>query len=177
VPFPWRTVLVSVGAVGLLALIFRSPASSPPKRVALIGDSYAVGLGPYLASLLPDFSYEGHEGTNTSQWASHSPRCGKCGDWIAEFAPDLVLVALGVNDGTNPNPANYQDIVRTLHGLGSRVVWIEPPAAVNTASRSIIASLGVPTVPATQTPLAADRLHPKTYSTWAQEISQKVAEG
>ena len=175
-----RSTAIAIGgaaltAVGIAVLFGRKKPTLPStKRVALIGDSYAVGLGPELAKIFPDLHGEGHIGTNTSQWAHHTAACGGCGDWLTTFKPDVVLVSLGVNDGSTPNPANYQTIVRGLHGLGARVVWIEPPAAVKTASRNVIASLGVPTVPATNTPLANDGLHPKSYSAWAQEIARTV---
>lgn len=178
---PWKALAAGgaiLGGIGALVLASRSSKPTPHKRVALIGDSYAVGLGPELAKLLPDFRYAGVVGTNTAQWASHSAACGSCGDWITAFKPDVVLVALGVNDG-NPNLSNYQTIVKGLHGLGARVVWIEPPAGVNApAVRSIIASLGVQTVPATTVPLAGDGLHPAAggYKIWAQEIVTAVAQ-
>ena len=177
---PWKAVAVSgivVGGIGILALAARRNSTAPaaPKRIALIGDSYAVGLGPELGKILPAFRYEGHVGTNTAEWANHSSQCGACGDWLPAFEPDIVLVSLGVNDGAAPDPANYQAIVRALHGIGARVVWIEPPAAVNTASRAVIASLGVPTVPATQTPLAGDGLHPASYAGWSQEIARALS--
>ena len=180
--FPWKVLTAGGLALGVIGLILRNADRSAPKlvpapkRVALIGDSYAVGLGPELAKLLSVFKYEGHVGTNTGQWAAHSSACGQCGDWLTAFKPDLTLVSLGVNDGTTPNAANYQAIVRALHGIGGRVLWIEPPAAVNTpAVRSVIASLGVSTVPATRTPLGADGLHPRSYAPWALEVAQAVA--
>jgi lysophospholipase L1-like esterase len=177
--FPWKAVAIGgtvAGGIGALVLATRSSGPTPPKRVALIGDSYAVGLGPELAKLFPDFRYEGVVGTNSSQWANHSAACGTCGDWITTFKPDIALVALGVNDGTTPNPTNYQTIVKGLHGLGARVIWIEPPDGVrNDAVRKIIDSLGVQEVH-TQVPLGADGLHPSGvgYKTWAQEISTAV---
>jgi hypothetical protein len=162
-----------IGGLGILALSGRRSAS--PKRVALIGDSYAVGLGPKLGNTFPAFQYEGHVGTNTAQWASHALACGHCGDWLTAFKPDVVLVSLGVNDGATPNLANYQTIVRALHGIGARVVWIEPPAGVNApVARNVIASLGVQTVPATRATLGADGLHPRSYDSWAQEIAANV---
>lgn len=179
--FPWKAVAAS-GLVlgGITALLrARSTEPTPPKRVALIGDSYAVGLGPELAKLFPVFQAQGVVGTNSSQWANHSAACGTCGDWLTTFKPDTVLVALGVNDGVTPNSANYQAIVRGLHGIGARVVWIEPPAGVQNvdAERSIIASLGVPTVPATTVPLAGDGLHPAAggYKIWAKTIVSEVS--
>ena len=85
-----------------------------------------------------------------------------------------MLVSLGVNDGDAPNITNYQTIVRALHGLGARVVWIQPPAAVRTPAHAVIDSLGVRTVPATTTPLSVDRLHPASYAPWAQEVAQVI---
>lgn len=180
----WGTAAAIGTAVGTLTVIMlttrRASARSPittNRRVALIGDSYAVGLGPELQKLLPDFQYSGTVGTTTSQWASKAPACGSCGDWLRLFRPGIVLVSLGVNDGS-PNSANYQALVRQLHGLGARVIWIEPPAGVTTASigavRSIIESLGVPMVPATTAPLASDGVHPQNYAPWAAEIARSV---
>ena len=166
-----------LGGIGLLIFAGRSSSSKPtPKRVALIGDSYAVGLGPELAKILPDFKFEGHVGTNTAQWANHAAACGTCGDWLTAYKPDVVLVSLGVNDGATPNTANYQRIVQGLQKIGARVVWIEPPAGVNTPTvRAVIASLGVPTVPATTVPLASDGLHPRNYGPWSQEIARSLS--
>lgn len=179
---PWKAVAIGgavLGAIGVAVLATRKPAPPPLNRLALIGDSYAVGLGPWLKKLLPDFRVDATEGSNTSQWVSHALKCGTCGDWLTAFKPDLVLVSLGVNDGATPNLANYQTLVRSLHGIGARVVWIEPPAAVNTpAVRAVIASLGVQTVPAPTLPMA-NSLHPTVagYGQWAQEIAQVVSRG
>src|SRR5574341_659728 len=179
--FPWKAVAVggaALGAVGVGLLVVktyeekhRRPA---PKRVALIGDSYAVGLGPELAKIYPDFRFEGHVGNNTWQWATHQPACGQCGDWLTAFKPDLVLVALGVND-PKPDLKNYQTIVRGLHGIGARVVWIEPPLGRNTlALYNTIQALGVERVGPPNIPLAADGLHPTSYTSWASDIAETV---
>src|SRR5258706_14040990 len=102
--WPWGTVAAIGGgfaALGLVALVKRSGSREPPPnpRVALIGDSYAVGLGPELAKRLPDFQFEGHVGTTTAQWATRAPACGRRGAGVLASRPALVLVALGVNDG------------------------------------------------------------------------------
>jgi hypothetical protein len=181
---PWKTVAVggvlAAGALGAASLIStRSSASTakPPGRTALIGDSYAEGLGPELAKLLPDFRFEGHTGTSTAQWVRHAPACAQCGDWLTTFKPELTLVSLGVNDGSRPDTADFQAIVRALHGIGTRVLWIEPPAAVRTPARAVIESLGVQFVPGTATALASDGLHPKSYKGWAEEIARAVNRG
>lgn len=165
----------AAGAVALTAVVRRErpPALAPPRRVALIGDSYAVGLTPDLAKLLPDFRGEGHVGISTAGWMG----CATCAAWLPDFRPDLVLVSLGANDGATPDPSSYQALVRALHGLGARVEWVEPPAALTTAAgaRAVVASLGVPTVPATRTPLGPDGVHPQSYAPWAAEIARALS--
>lgn len=177
---PWKTVAIGgavAAGIGALLLTGRkaTAAAEAPKRVALIGDSYAVGLGPELAKLFPDFKFEGHVGNTTAQWANHSAQCGTCGDWLMTFKPDVVLVSLGVNDGNTPNSKSYNDIVSALHGIGAKVIWIQPPAGVSIpATRNAISSLGVNTIPPTPTPLAGDGLHPQNYAPWAKDIAQAV---
>ena len=168
-------VLGGLGALALFSLRRSTGALPSTKRIALIGDSYAAGLGPELAKLFPHFKFEGHVGTNTWQWAAHAADCGQCGDWLTTFKPDVVLVSLGVNDGATPDAAKYNTIVRDLHGIGARVLWIEPPAGVDApAVRKVIASLGVDTVPAMQMPMASGGLHPQSYGPWAREIVARV---
>lgn len=179
--FPWKALAISGAALAAIRLALYARDSKPKtttstkKRIALIGDSYAVGLGPELEKLIPNFRYEGHEGTNTSQWAhSVAVSCGQCGSWLTAYKPDVVLVALGVNDGATPNVKDYQTIARNLHGIGAKTVWIEPPDGVRaSATRTAITSLGVPTV-RTSSPLAADDLHPQQYGPWAREIVEAV---
>jgi hypothetical protein len=166
--FPWKAFAAGGLVLGVAALIFR-PKTSEPKaqRVALIGDSYAVGLGPELAKLIPDFKFEGRVGVGTRSYVVPS--------WLAAFKPTLVLVALGVNDDTDPQRNNYVEILRQLYSTGiSNVAWIEPPVGTRFTSRlhDLLATLGVRVIPAVATPLAADGLHPKSYAPWASEIAQ-----
>lgn len=171
-------VLAGVFGIGKFISVSkrREAESQVNQRVALIGDSYAVGLGPELAKIFPNFKFEGHVGTTSSQWANHAKACGECGDWLPAFKPDFVLVALGVNDGKAPNASNYQTIVRGLHGLGAKVIWTEPPAEVWTpAVRQTIASLGVPTIPSYKWALADDGIHPQSYAQWAHDIADVIA--
>jgi len=176
--FPWKAVAAggaALAALGTAVLVGGSSKkkSATPQRIALIGDSYAVGLGPELSKLLPTFQYEGHVGVSTSGWLNHTPSYAA---WLPGFRPTIVIVSLGVNDGNAPDPANYHALVQALHGIGARAVWVEPPAGVSApAVRDAIASLGVQTVPATQAPLASDGLHPASYGPWAREVAQVVA--
>lgn len=174
--FPWKAAVaggLALGAISVIAAL-RMPSTSSPQRVALIGDSYAVGLGPELSKIIKDFQYEGHVGTNTWQWAARSAACSSCGSWLPEFKPTTVLVSLGVNDGDAPNRANYLALVQKLQSLGARVVWIEPPAGVKAPLvRAMIASLGVQTVPAPNL-ILVDGLHPSSYEVWAQQVARYI---
>ena len=178
---PWIAAAgLALGVAGVMASRQASPrAATVPSRIALIGDSYAVGLGPELAKLLPGFTYAGREGSSTAQWAQWLP------GWVAGYQPTLTIVSLGVN-GT-PNSADFHAVVAALGGVGSRVVWIDPPAGVSvpgvnlSAIYQVIASLGVPVVPATTTPLRPEKirdavayLHPQSYAPWAREIANAI---
>jgi hypothetical protein len=172
---PWLAVAgLALGAIGVATASVARQRSEQrtvlaARRIALIGDSYAVGLGPELAKLLPNFTYTGQVGAPTSRWASWLP------GWLTTYQPTLTLVALGVNDGNAPNGANYHAVVSALHGIGSRVVWIEPPAGVSAPLvRAAIESLGVEVVPGANVPLAVDGLHPANYGTWAAIVAKAV---
>lgn len=163
-----------LGLFGAIALARRDQtSSSSAKRVALIGDSYAVGLGPELEKLIHGLRGEAYVGATTTAWVEHL-RNGRRGGWIPDFHPTDVLVSLGVNDGNAPNPANYQSIVRTLHGIGAKVVWIAPPPSIDTPARNVIASLGVPVIEAS--PMQLTNLHPTGagYQAWAREIAKEI---
>jgi lysophospholipase L1-like esterase len=170
----------TLGVAGVVASVAgRAEAAkiqTQKRRVALIGDSYAVGLGPELAKLLPGLRSEGHVGTSSAEWANHGTRCVNCGDWLTAYQPEITLVALGVNDGNAPNSANYHTIISALHGIGSKVVWIEPPAGVRApVLRAVIGSLGVQVVPGANVPLAADGIHPSSYKPWARDIARAIS--
>jgi len=162
----WRPIALGAGVAAALGLIFLAAQ----RRTALIGDSYAVGLGPELKKLVPNFQYEGHVGSSTSQWAS-----GAYGGWLFWYRPSVVLVSLGVNDGPAPNTQNYRKIISWLTSMGAKVIWIQPPANVSTSAHDVISTLSVETVPAQTLPLAPDGLHPTSYGAWAQVVAKAIS--
>jgi len=180
---PWIAAAgLALGVAGVVASRHAQRSVTVPvvQRIALIGDSYAVGLGPELAKLLPNFTYAGREGSTVDQWATWLP------GWLTAYQPTLTLVSLGVNGA--PNSAEFHAIVAALGGIGSRVVWIDPPAGVNVPGVNLpaiyqaIAALGVPVVPATTTPLRSEEirgsvayLHPQSYASWAREIAAALS--
>jgi len=180
-PAPW---LLGGGALGALVVLFwpkgaQAQAQPATPRVALLGDSLAVGLTGPLGKLAAaggvPFQGEGHVGTTPLQWSHDAPACGPCGDWVAGFAPTTTLVVLGTNDlGYSPVPpvGPYQAIVRKF----PNVVWVMPPVMPGDrlgGVRSVISSLGVPVIPAVAgLSFGPDHIHPTSagYAAWAKII-------
>lgn len=168
------------GVVGLATLAKRSappPAPVRPRKIALIGDSYAEGLGPELAKSLPNFDYRSVRGSSPAQWVKGMSAQWQ---WLQALQPTVVLVSLGVNGGA-PSSSDLHAIAQAVHGIGATTVWIEPPAGVTAMGVNpgnidrTIEALGVPFIPSTATPIGADGLHPASYSGWADEVAQAVA--
>jgi len=175
-------VLLGVGAAALLYVRhLRAPlAEGPRARVALVGDSLAVGLGPALKKLADaegiPFWYEGHSGTTPAQWAGHvAGACGTCGGGLASFQPTVVLVSLGTNDFGRAvvDLTPYATLRDRFTSLPSHVVWIDPPPMTRdvAGARAAIAALGVPVAHISALP-QVDGVHPTPsgYATWAKHI-------
>jgi hypothetical protein len=173
----WLVGGVAAGVAALVWAWWPRPKSGV-KRIALIGDSYAVGLTAPMQALAASagvpFQAQGVVSTTPSQWASGAAACGACGSWVPAFYPSATLVILGINDlGYSPSPpvAPYQQIVRKF----PNVAWILPPVMPNdrlAGVRSVIQSLGVPTIPAMTSGLsfASDGIHLTNYAPLARWI-------
>ena len=167
-------ILVGAAAVaGLVTVATRKKQRE--LRVALIGDSLAVGLAPELRKLAGQtpFKAEGHVGISTTGWV----KCATCGEWLAEFSPSIVVIVLGTNDDGMPVRADFEAVRDASLRTGARVVWVQPPAGMKfpvTPTRKVIDSLGVEVVPAAQVTFGADGVHPAEYATWAKIIWQQV---
>jgi hypothetical protein len=154
------------------ALVVEALTSKKAKRIALIGDSLAVGLGPPMAALAAQagvpFKAEGHVGSTVAQWLS-TPSWGS---WVEAFAPSTTLIELGTNDYLNPSPslAQYQQLAAKFPGA----IWIAPPiqpANALTKVRAVIEQVGVPVIPAmTGLQFGPDGFHPLNYAPWAAWI-------
>jgi fermentation-respiration switch protein FrsA (DUF1100 family) len=157
--------LVLTGAALLAWLLW----PKRPRRIALIGDSLAVGLGPQLAKLAAaagvPFQYQGQTGSTVAQWLA-TPSWGA---WVPSFGPSTTLIELGTNDYLNPSPSLAQ--YRQLAGKFPNAVWIMPPdepKAPMPQVRAVINQVGVPVIPeATGLSYGADGIHPSNYAAWA----------
>lgn len=173
-----------LGVAGVVAVLHTSEriASADGKvaRVALLGDSLAVGLGPEMAKLAKasgtDFRYYGKSGTTVKQWLDNHWL-----DPVIAFAPDIYIVSLGANDlGYSPAPPRspYEQLRDQLLATGARVLWVEPLGTKMSGPNSVVDSLGVETVPPdASVPLASDGVHgsgPAAYAQWAKMVWQHV---
>lgn len=163
-------VLVAGVAVAAEAL------ASKPRRIALVGDSLAVGLAGPMASLANKsgvpFRAEGHVGSTVAQWLANP----SWGSWVAGFSPSVTLIVLGTNDFANPSPslAQYQQLAAKFPGA----VWVMPPVQpfnALTKVRAVIEQVGIPVIPAaTGLSFGADGIHPSNYQQFAQFVWNRV---
>ncbi len=183
-----------IGATAALALLGRSSSGAPnstaprplPKRVLLVGDSYAVGLdGPLtdrMAARSIVFASSVQGGTSVVQWVN----------WIDETlevtTPELVLVSLGANDYARTDgdrvESCIEQLVRHIRSLsGARAVWIEPVESKLEDKLGVrdwwIAAVGNDRVPSPFEPLGSDGIHPTAegYRDWAGRVDAWIASG
>lgn len=181
---PW--VWGAAGAALLLLLLAgRSTAASAPGRLLVVGDSLAVGLGPWLKAMALQSGFEyaavdARVGTRADQWDAKVPGL------LALHRPTLVLVSLGTNDAAMDDPTvnrqRFQNVVDAVRATGARPVWVGMPSLPQRLKadlvRQMIQATGVDyfdsrTVSFERT---ADGIHatPAGYSVWAKAIWDAV---
>lgn len=144
---------LALAAVGL-ALRPRPRRCPRASRVALIGDSIAVGLAEPLAELSTSCAVSldaasPYVGAHVEGWT------GARLNAVLDGAPHVVLVSLGGNDFARPDletvQAHVMDVVARIRAAGAEPVWIEPPtlpvhdgAAVREIWRRAIGTVAAP---------------------------------
>jgi acyl-CoA thioesterase-1 len=117
----------------LLVLVAVAPAAGE-RVIVILGDSLTAGLGvapdeAYPALLEARLRREGFAYRVVNAGVSGDTTAGGLRrlDWVLRSQPDVVLVALGANDGLRAQPVtalrdNLTTIVTRLRGAGTRVV-------------------------------------------------------
>jgi acyl-CoA thioesterase-1 len=158
-------------AVVLSLLVALSAAAAPPpaRVVVALGDSLTAGLGvapdeAYPALLQARLRGEGFAYRVVNAGVSGDTSAGglRRVDWVLRARPELVIVALGANDGLRGLPvdalrANLEAIVGRLRAAGARVLLVGmrvPPNYGDDYARAFAAvypavakKTGVPLVP------------------------------
>jgi acyl-CoA thioesterase-1 len=125
-----------LGAAALvIALLAAAPAPAAAERVVVaLGDSLTAGLGvapeeAYPALLDARLRREGYgyRVVNAGVSGDTSAAGLRRVDWVLRSKPDVVIVALGANDGLRGLPVdalakNLEAIVTRLRGAGARVL-------------------------------------------------------
>ncbi len=109
-------------SVALLVLAVPAAQAEMPSPVLVVGDSLAVGMKPYLGTML---------GSSEVVWDARSGRTSPEGlvrlrARLHEVTPQTVVISLGTNDG--PDPARFASrIHRALEAIpaGACVVWAD----------------------------------------------------
>lgn len=153
------------------------------KRVVVVGDSLALGLGEALRSWHSTTSVHAVEGATARYWRWNIDE--EMAVETARGKVDLVLVVLGTNDLKPPINnaktaefvANVKRIQETLARASSRVVWIVPKWVA--WEGSIATWLGVSDVPAMVVsggPPSVDGIHLSRagYLEWSRVVAGRL---
>lgn len=115
--------------VAATATVSAPPPIPTGTAVLHVGDSFAVAgfaqaLRPRMSALGVRYEVRAETSSYTTTWA------GKMGLLIANTQPDLVIVNLGANEFTIPDPPSHASAVRRIvKAIGTRpCVWVSPPS-------------------------------------------------
>jgi acyl-CoA thioesterase-1 len=118
----------------LVVILAASPAMAADRVIAVLGDSLTAGLGvtpdeAYPALLEARLKREGYDYRVINAGVSGDTSSGGLRrlDWVLRLQPDVVIVALGANDGLRGQPVatlrdNLVAIVRKARAAGTRVL-------------------------------------------------------
>jgi len=152
-----RPLLATI--VALLLLQSARPASA---RCALIGDSIAEDLRPFLR----ECGYSGRLGIGTAA--------------IIPLVPsnaDVIIVSAGSNDYLTPGLLGRMQALRARAG-SAQVIWIRPiPQIAATAVDAVAQAHGDAVVPFVVSRTDRERLHPQSNDTLAADIRKRFTAG
>jgi acyl-CoA thioesterase-1 len=118
----------------LVVILTASPAMAAERVIAVLGDSLTAGLGvapdeAYPALLEARLRREGYDYRVINAGVSGDTSAGGLRrlDWVLRLSPEIVIVALGANDGLRGQPVatlrdNLVAIVQKAHVAGARVL-------------------------------------------------------
>ena len=117
-----RAFRLSALVIALLIAVPAAAQAEMPSPVLVVGDSLAVGMRPYLGTML---------GTSEVVWDARSGRTTpeglvRLGARLHEVTPRTVVISLGTNDG--PDPQRFAErIQRALDAIPASacVVWVD----------------------------------------------------
>lgn len=118
----------------VVVLLAAVPAPAAERVIVVLGDSLTAGLGvareeAYPALLEARLRREGYDYRVVNAGVSGDTSAGglRRVDWVLRARPDIVIVALGANDGLRGLPVdalrdNLERIVRRVRAAGARVL-------------------------------------------------------
>jgi acyl-CoA thioesterase I len=135
-PYYSMNVRLPVAVAVVLALVVAAPVCAAERVIVALGDSLTAGLGvardeAYPALLEARLRREGHAYRVVNAGVSGDTSAGgrRRVDWVLRSKPDVVIVALGANDGlrglaVNELRENLEAIVTQLRAAGARVLLV-----------------------------------------------------
>lgn len=161
---------------------FSEDNSSKLLKVLVIGDSMGEGIAYGLGQLKKRYPIRyksfAKASTTTFYWNSELLKNKE----IENFAPDIVLIALGTNEWNGVGSGTKLRILKIynkLESMGLRSVWVTPPVCDATKFYEMVYEVyGQHTYDSRMLtlPRGPDKIHPtmKGYITWADDILQAV---
>lgn len=128
--------LPAVAVVALLVLVVAAPVAAAERVIVALGDSLTAGLGvgqeeAYPALLEARLRREGRGYRVVNAGVSGDTSAGgrRRVDWVLRSKPEIVILALGANDGLRGLPVdelrdNLEAIVRRLQAAGVRILLV-----------------------------------------------------
>ncbi len=151
-------------------------------KVLVLGDSMGEGIAYGLSQLKKRYPIRyksfAKASTTTFYWNSELLKNKE----IENFAPDIVLIALGTNEWNGVGSATKLRILKIynkLESMGLKSVWVTPPVCdANKFYEMVYDVYGNHTYDSRMInlPRGPDKIHPtmKGYITWADDILQAV---
>lgn len=189
---PWfwlavAAVLASDSDPGGAAKLAAAARASLPRRVVLVGDSLAVGLGRPLGTELKAAGAELKVCARVAANAGQFTEAGGFGTLglaalLRDFKPELVFVSLGTND-TAPGssvrdklPARFALLRQRIEAAGARVVFLGPPPLPWSREPIYQAAAAARLIVAPGVEQAPDHIHPTPAGNlaWAKFIRKEL---
>jgi acyl-CoA thioesterase-1 len=131
-----RPLIVALVIVALALLLAAAPAPADERVIVALGDSLTAGLGVAAEEAYPALLERRLRGSGFPYRVVNAGVSGDTSagglrrlDWVLRARPEIVIVALGANDGLRGVPIaalrdNLTAIVTRLHARGVRVLLV-----------------------------------------------------
>jgi lysophospholipase L1-like esterase len=178
--------LAVAAGYGLVRALRCEPTIRPGDTVFFVGDSLAVGLGPFFAKLAKERGVEFYSASKTGTMMQNWLQNQTFKEKLEQSRANVVMVCLGTNDAYSQRSAtelrsDADAMLALARGGGRRkVLWILPPRlpkddratpAIRSTGSEVFESASL------KIPMGVDQIHPTStgYAMWAGLVWRDAA--